>query len=71
MAECRHHQTTDRIHFFITEFGAESVVKVFNCGERFHRKGVFAQLANVFLLFVVEFIFDVADDLFQNIFNGD
>lgn len=71
MAEGLHHQTADGIDLVVAEMGAEGFVEVFDRGQCAHGVHVAAELADIQIVFVVVFVFDLADDQFQNVFDGD
>ncbi len=71
VAERLHNQAADGIDFLIAEMGAEGIVEVFDIGQCAHGIHMAAKLANIHIFFIVIFVFDLADDQFQNIFDGD
>src|SRR3990167_9918534 len=65
------YNSTDGIKLGITEFFRKSLIKLLNRRTCFNCKRSIRMLFYVIIVFNVIFIFNVADNLLQHIFNGD
>ena len=71
MAKARHHQPADGVVFVIGKGHAQRGVEVFDLGQRLHPVAAAVVADDIALGFVkVVFVFDVADDLLDHVFDG-
>ena len=65
-----HHHAAYRVEFFLFEGTAKNLVKIFNGGERLDRISPILVLLDKIVLIEIEFIFDISNNLLENILNG-
>ena len=62
-------QAANGIELFVGELGAKAVIEITDLGDRFHKARAILLEADGGVFFMIVFVLNLADDLFENIFN--